>query len=115
MISLKDYVLQSFVAELDSINKNLPHRIDADTTLLSINYINGKVVSKYMITTVVFSNEFKINFDTKIAPSIKSKTCSDEIKEKLIGAGIDLLEQYQDSKGKIISEILVNQESCNKN
>jgi len=43
IITLKDYILGSFLNELPEINKRLPHKIDSQTTLMSIKYENNKI------------------------------------------------------------------------
>jgi len=38
-MSLREYILSSFINELPEINSKLPFQIDADTVLLSIEYV----------------------------------------------------------------------------
>lgn len=46
-LSLKDYLLNSFLAELPDINKKLPYVIDDKTILLNVEYKDEKIIHLY--------------------------------------------------------------------
>jgi len=108
ILSIKDYILNSFLAELPEINKNLPHKIDSETTLLSIKYENNKVLSVYELSSKNVNNEIL----EKIKPTIQKQTCADEVKRKLLDVEIDFLNRYQKSNGDLIFEVQVSATNC---
>lgn len=110
-ISLKDYLISSFVNELPDINNKLPVQIDRDTVLISIEYKNSKVLTRYKITNPDIEKQ---NFTEKIAPSLKKQACADEVKRNLIDVDVEFLNIYQDPKDSIIFELPINKEICSK-
>ena len=110
IISLKDYILSSFLAELPEINKNLPHKIDGETTLLSIKFENNKVLSVYELNSKSVSREFL----EKIRLAIQKQVCDDEVKRKLLDVDIDFLNRYQNSTVDLKFEIPINRSICSK-
>jgi hypothetical protein len=110
ILSIKDYVLNSFLAELPEINKNLPHRIDSETTLLSIKFENNKILSVYELTSKSISREFL----GKIELAIQKQVCEDEMKRKLIDVDIDFLNRYQNATLDLKFEIPINRSICSK-
>ena len=111
VIPLKDYVLNSFIAELPKINERLPYKIDNITTLLSVEFLNGRVVNTYEIGDSS-SNTHTKNLVEKIKPMLIKQTCLDEIKGKLLDIDVDFLEKYQNSKGDVLFEISINKSDC---
>ena len=77
LISLKDYLLSSFISELPAINKNLPYKIDNETTLISVSYEGEKILSVYELSKFENRNDF-IN---KVEPILKRQSCEDETKK----------------------------------
>lgn len=112
VMTFHEYLVNSFVSELPEINKNLPHKIDNHTTLLSIEYLNGKVVSRYQLDGIGDDVDSIKSFGSEIKPILKKQNCLDEAKIKLLEAGMAFLDKYQDSSGSIIFEIMVDQSSC---
>lgn len=110
IVSLRDYILSSFLTELPEINKNLPHRIDKSTTLVSIKFENNKILSTYELT----SNNISRQAFEKIELAIKNQTCEDEIKSKLLDVDVDFLNRYQNPNGDLIFEVLVSRTTCSK-
>jgi hypothetical protein len=109
-ISLKDYLLSNFLSELPDINKKLPHKIDNETSLMSINYENNKILSVYEITSVEISSELV----KKIEPALKKQICDDEMKRKFLNVDIEFLNRYQNPAGVMIFETLVSRDVCSK-
>ena len=111
VISLRDYLLSSFISELPDINNKLPFKIDNKTTLLSISYYNNNIVSVYELT--------KFDSDLKSIEKIKSillkQVCDDDTKKKLLDVDVDFLNRYQNRSGDIIFEVLLTREICSKN
>ena len=109
-IGLRDYILEGFLVELPEINKKLPHKIDKETTLISIKYENNKILSVYELASQGVNREFL----EKIEPAIKKQECDDDMKKKFLDVDIDFLNRYQNSMGGVIYEILVNSSICSK-
>ena len=111
VISLRDYLLSSFISELPDINNKLPFKIDNKTTLLSISYYNNNIVSVYELT--------KFDSDLKSIEKIKSillkQVFDDDTKKKLLDVDVDFLNRYQNRSGDIIFEVLLTREICSKN
>jgi hypothetical protein len=110
IVSLRDYILSSFLSELPEINKNLPHKIDKETTLVSIKFEKNKILSFYELT----SNSISRQTLERIEPAIKKQVCEDETKSKLLGVDVDFLNRYQNSNGDLIFEVLVSKTTCSK-
>lgn len=110
LISLRDYILGNFLSELPEINKKLPHKIDKETTLRSINYENNKILSVYEITSFEMSSELV----KKIEPVLKKQVCNDETKRKFLDVDIEFLNRYQSPAGIMIFEIMVSKDACSK-
>lgn len=108
IITLKEYILGSFLNELPEINKKLPHKIDGQTTLISMKYENNKILSVYELSTNVISSEFL----DKIKPSIKKQACEDEIKKKLLEVDVVFLDRYKNLTGDILFEVALNKFEC---
>lgn len=111
VMPLRDYVLNSFIAELPEINERLPYKIDNFTTLLSIKFLNGRVVSIYEIGDSN-SNAPTKNLVEQIKPVLIKQTCLDEARGKLLDVDVDFLEKYQNSKGDVLFEISINKSDC---
>lgn len=112
-ISQRDYLLSIFIGELPNINSKLPHQVDADTVLLSVEFRANKVVSKYEL----LNNKFNIGIDggsNKIIEILKKQGCMDETKASLINVDVEFLSRYQDSKGLVILEVLINKPVCSR-
>ena len=110
LISLKDYLLSSFISELPAINKNLPYKIDNETTLISISYEGEKILSVYELSKFENRNDF-IN---KVEPILKRQSCEDETKKKLLAADINFLNRYQNPSGLVIFELFLSRSICSK-
>lgn len=113
-ISLRDYLLMSFISELPEINRKLPFKIDGYTILNSIKYEDSKVLSTYTLTNYNASSSESDKFIKKIEPILQKKTCKDEVKNKLLDVGIEFLDVYQDPEGSVILEVLSNSNLCKK-
>ena len=113
-ISLQEYLLRSFISELPEINKKLPYKIDDYTTLNSIKYEDSKVLSTYKLTNYNASSGEFDKFIKEIEPILQKKTCTDEVKNKLLNAGIEFLDVYQGPEGSVILKVLSNSNLCKK-
>ncbi|NCA22877.1 MAG: hypothetical protein EBS86_17345 [Crocinitomicaceae bacterium] len=112
VMTLRDYLVNSFVAELAEINKNLPNKIDDNTTLLSIDYSNGRVISRYGLDGFNGDPSSIKNFGDQLKSTLKAEICSDELKSKLLSVDVEFLGKYQDPKGAVIFEINVKSSDC---
>jgi len=110
LVSLRDYVVGSFLNELPEINKKLPHKIDSQTTLISIGYENNNVLSVYELGTYSISSEFL----DKIKPSITKQACDDAMKKKLLEADVDIFDRYQNTNGDLLFQIVLSKSICSK-
>lgn len=108
IITLKEYILGSFLSELPEINKKLPHKIDGQTTLISINYESNKILSVYELSAHAISREVL----DKIKPSIKKQACEDEMRKKLLEVDVEFLDRYKNPAGDIIFEVTLNRSEC---
>ena len=108
VITMREYVLGSFLNELPEINKNLPSKIDNYTTLNIIKYEDEKIVSIYELSSYSFSLDF---FD-KIKLHLKNQACKDEMKRNFLEVDIDLLEKYLSPTGDILFEVAISKEEC---
>ena len=111
VISLRDYLLGSFISELPDINNKLPLKIDNKTTLLSISYYNNNIVSVYELAK--FDND--LNSIEKIKSILSKQVCDDDTKKKLLDVDVDFLNRYQNQSGDIIFEVLLTRAICSKN
>lgn len=111
-MTLRDYLVNSFISELPEINKNLPHKIDNNTTLLSIEYFGNKVISRYELIGLNSDAASVENFSNKIKPILKKQTCMDGIKSKLLEVDVGFVEKYQDTKGAIFFEVAIDKSDC---
>ena len=110
IVSLRDYILSSFLSELPEINKNLPHKIDNETTLVSIKFEKNKILSVYELS----SNSISRQKLERIEPAIKKQSCEDEMRSKLLNVDVDFLNRYQNSNGELIFEILISRNTCSE-
>ena len=110
LISLKDYLLSSFISELPAINKNLPYKIDNETTLISVSYEGEKILSVYELSKFENRNDF-IN---KVEPILKRQSCEDETKKKLLEVDVNFLNRYQNPSGFVIFELLLSRAICSE-
>ncbi len=108
IITMKEYVLGSFLNELPEINKNLPNKIDSHTTLNVIKYEDKKVVSIYELA----SNAVGVDVVDKIKPLLKKQACKDEMKRNLLEVDIDLLDRYQNTNGNTLFEVTISKAEC---
>jgi hypothetical protein len=108
VITLKEYILGSFLNELPEINNRLPHKIDGQTTLISIKYEDGKILSDYELSTVSIGGEFL----AKIKPAIKKQACGDEMKKKLLQVDVVLLDRYKNPSGDVLFEVPLSKSEC---
>lgn len=108
VMTLKEYVLGSFLNELPEINKKLPYKIDTQTTLISIGYENNKILSVYQLSTYVISNEFL----NKIKPSLKKQACGDEMKKKLLEVDVVFLDRYKNPTGDVLFDMTISKSEC---
>jgi hypothetical protein len=113
-ISLRDYLLRSFISELPEINKKLPYKIDNYTILNSIKYEDSKILSTYKLTNYNSNSEESDFFTKTIKPILQKKTCTDEVKTNLLDVGIEFLDVYKDPEGAVILEVLSNSNLCKK-
>lgn len=110
IVSLRDYILTNFLSELPEINKNLPYKIDDETTLVSIKFEKNKILSVYELS----SNSINRQALEKIETTIKKQSCEDEMKSKLLNVDIDFLNRYQNSNGELIYEVPISRINCPK-
>lgn len=111
-VSVKDYLLSSFLSELPIINSKLPFKIDDSTVLLSIEYANNKVISRYQILN--YKVESNQDWIKNLTLSLRKKECVDDAKKNLIDVGVDFLNRYEDAKGLAIFEVLVSKSLCSE-
>jgi hypothetical protein len=108
LITVREYVLRSFLNELPEINKKLPYKVDSQTTFNILKFEENKIVSIYEIA----SNAISFDRLEKIKPLIKKKACIDEMKKKLLDVDIDFLDRYQNPTGDILFEVRINNSEC---
>jgi hypothetical protein len=113
-MSLKDYLLRSFIDELPQINAGLPLQLDADTVLLSVEYIDSRVVSRYLLTNYNLDASSDLFIRDQMIPALKKEACLDEVKRSLIESDVEFLMIYQDRDKSQIFEILLNREICTR-
>lgn len=111
-MTLREYFVQSFISELPEISKNLPHKVDNITTLLSIEYLNGKIISRYQLDNIDKNTKTITDFINKIKPILIKQACSDEAKSKLLEVDVEFIEKYQDPKGAAIFEATIKRLDC---
>ncbi len=111
-LSLKDYLLSSFLAELPEINNKLPHALDDNTVLLHIEYKNEKIIHLYELSRYKKNRAVEVKLFQTLVPELKERACADPIRQNMLAAGIDFLSVYRDSAGQMVFEIEINQSSC---
>jgi hypothetical protein len=111
-LSLRDYLLRSFLAELPDINKKLPYAIDDNTVLLRIEYKDEKIIHLYELPKFRKNKDSESKLPTTLGSALKRQACADPIRQNMLKAGIDFLSIYQDSAGQQIFEIPIDQSSC---
>lgn len=112
VMTLKDYLVGTFISELPEINKNLPHRIDDSTILLSIEYIDGKIISRYKLLSLPKDYPLINSVDDKFKDALKRQVCSQEIKRKLLEVDAEFVEIYQSPEGLKAFEVTVKKIDC---
>jgi hypothetical protein len=112
-LSLKDYLLNSFLAELPDINKKLPYVIDDKTILLNVEYKDEKIIHLYELKKYQKNKFSEDKILQKMALVLKEQACFDPIRKNMLAAGIDFLNVYRDSAGQLAFEISINQSDCN--
>lgn len=108
VITIREYVLGSFLNELSEINKKLPNKIDDHTTLNLVKYEDKKIVSVYELS----SNAISIDVVDKIKPLLKKQACKDEMKRNLLEVDVDLLDRYKNPTGDILFEVSISKTEC---
>lgn len=111
-MSLKEYLLATFLAELPEINRNLPHKLDENTDLLSIRYQDGKVINTYRLVDRSSADFSDPEFIRKAKNTLQKQGCMSEAKKRLLDVDVDFLERYQDADDKLIFEFLLNRSVC---
>ncbi len=112
LVSLRNYLLNSFISELPEINKKLPQKIDEETLLISIQNDNGQVLTVYQLDNIKAGDATNAKLINKAKPFLEKKGCLDDIKKKLLDVDVNFLERYQDSEGRIIFEFLLTRTKC---
>jgi hypothetical protein len=77
VISLRDYLLRSLISELPDINKNLPIKIDDQTSLLSVSFNNNNIISIYGLINF----DGNINSIEKFKSALSRQVCADDMKK----------------------------------
>jgi|688.fasta_scaffold701308_2 hypothetical protein len=111
-LSLRDYLLSSFLDELPDINQKLPYAIDDSTVLLRIEYKNEKIIHLYELPKYRKNKDSEEKLSQTWGTALKRQACADTIRQNMLAAGINFLSVYQDSAGQQILEIEINQSSC---
>ena len=73
-------MLAGLVAELPEINDKLPHKVDEQTTFMSINYADNQIINSYRLNLEDVSPQFV----GKIQPMIKKQFCDDAVKRNFL-------------------------------
>lgn len=113
-LSVKDYLLSNFLAELPDINKKLPYAIDNNTMLKFIEYKDGKVIQSYELIKYKKINDSEEKFFQSLIPALKKQACIDPIRQKMLAAGIEFSSIYSDTTGQVVFEITFNESSCSE-
>lgn len=111
-MNLKSYLLNSFLNELPDINSKLPYQIDKNTVLLSIEYADGKILTRYKVPNQKFQIDSDQRFTKEMISKLQKQVCLDETKKGLINVDVDFLSQYQDALGQVMFEFLTNRSTC---
>jgi hypothetical protein len=112
IITLKDYLLKSFLAELPEINKNLPKEIDKNTSLLSIEYSEEKIYSRYELSSGTDLMQWFNGDLNKIKTLLIRQVCAQEFKRKLIEVDVGFVEEYKGNKGEVVFALSVEKKEC---
>lgn len=99
-MTLSDYIINSFVAELPEINARLPYKIDPQTTLLSVEYSDFKITTRYELNDI--TKNYLITNENKL----KIKNCKNDTKNKLLEANVEFIDKYQNKNSEPIFEII---------
>lgn len=113
-LSVRDYLLSSFLAELPDINKKLPYAVDDKTILKHIEYKEGKIIQSYELNKYQKNSESERNISQSLIPALKKQACADPVRQNMLTAGIDFSSIYRDAAGQLIFEITFNQASCSE-
>lgn len=111
-VSAKDYLLSSFLNELPIINSKLPFKIDANTVLLSIEYSDNKVLSRYKILNYKLEIKSDQQYIKNLTLNLRKQECLDDVKKNLIDVGVDFLNRYEDIQGAVMFDVLINKALC---
>lgn len=112
LMTLDDFIVESFKSELPAINSSLPQKVDESTTLLSISYADKKIFSRYRISSDAPSVQMIDLISAQAQNTLKKQVCLNDSKSKLLEAGVDFVEIYQNADGKTILELTVNKTDC---
>lgn len=111
-LTLQEFILNSFLAELADIQKTLPHKIDQNTTLLSMTYSDQKVFSHYEIDSTAMHFSLDDGLKLGLEAALQNQNCLSDTKRKLLEAGIDFVEQYQKPNGGLIFKLTTQHDDC---
>ena len=113
-VSIREYVLGNFLSELPAINSKLPFKVDDLTTLNSIEYIDGKIASRYTVMDSSLLDPSNSQSIMRIASKLSAQLCSDQTRRSLLDLEIEFLNKYQDKQGVSTFELLINKKTCLK-
>lgn len=112
-MSVRDYLLSEFLAELPLINSKLPHQVDAETILHSVEYDNNRVVIRYELSKAKYisADDEAVKYAVQ---KLREEGCREEGKRSLINVDIEFLSRYQNSKGATVFEVYLDKAICSK-
>ena len=86
-------ILRSVAAEL---NRGLPKRLDAETTLLRVDVTNSGVVNQYQTTSLTDFRMLPPNLLNELTLELQRKTCSNRSYKRAMGKGFSISYAYVD-------------------
>ena len=102
-------ILRSFAAE---VNRGLPKRIDAETTLLRVDVTNTGVVNQYRTTTLTDFRMLPANVLNQLRRELQRNTCKSRTYKQAMGKGFSISYAYVDRNNMQIGTFTYRRADC---
>ncbi|MBI4500439.1 MAG: hypothetical protein HY700_04690 [Gemmatimonadetes bacterium] len=98
----------------DMVNRDLPKRLDAETTLLRVDVTNSGVVNRYKISTLTYAEFSQVGIMGEAAPRLREETCANKSYRKAMDYGFTVSYFYVDRNNQPAGSVTFAQADCEK-
>lgn len=103
-----------YAAEIEKENKKLPTMIDADTELYKINFSDNTLNYYFKLINTDANNVNKSYIHDYARNNILKEACNKSNPDPSLTNGYNLLYNYEDKNGVLVTKILIKPSDCNK-